>query len=117
MRSLGARAEFGVPEPFDELEHDGIPPHPGGESLEPTESRVGGGIVAFPAHVSINPVGIGPVCFDRDGAEALLEDQPLGDFGALGVKVVRAMRSFTKQHELRIAYQIEKRSVVGGAAV
>jgi hypothetical protein len=77
-------------QPLDELDHLGVAPHPGWEAAEVGERFNGGDVVAHTAHVAVDAVGVGPIGLDRDGCEAFLLDEPLGDLGALVVELVRA---------------------------
>jgi hypothetical protein len=46
----------------------------------------------------MNPVGIGPVCFDRDEIEILAFEQCLGDLGPDAVELRRAVARLADQY-------------------
>ncbi len=62
------------PEPVDEIHHFGVAPHPPREAPEIGERFRGIKILAGAADITVDPVGVGPVRFDRDGSKALLLD-------------------------------------------
>jgi len=64
------------PQPVDEVHHFGIAPHPARETPEIGERFHRIDVVAGTANKAVDPVGLGPVRFDRDGREAFLFDQP-----------------------------------------
>ena len=53
-----------------------------GKRWKPASASLGVGVVARAADVAVDAVGVGPVGLDRDGGEAVLGDQALGDLGA-----------------------------------
>ena len=98
---LGRHSAVVSAQPPHEVEHIGVAPHPGREAPEPRKSFGGVGVVRLAAHIAIDPIGVGPVRFHRDGGEALLPDQPLGDLGALPVELVRPVRRLSEQRPRR----------------
>jgi hypothetical protein len=90
-------------QPLDELDDDGVAPHPGREALEVGERCGGVGIVAEAADVAVDAVRVGPV--GRDRVEATLGDQPPPQCRALAIEVVAAVRRFADQREARVGEQ------------
>ena len=99
-------------QPLGELDDHAVAPHPGGEALETAERLFGLFVSALAAHVAVDAVSVRPVGLDGDGVEAFLNDQPLSDFGALAVELVRAVRRLAQKHEARFAHQLQQRVVI-----
>ena len=81
-----------------------------GKRRKSGQRLVGARVVAATAHVAVDAIRVRPVGLDRDGGEALLADQPLGDLGALAIELVRAVRRFAEQDEARADRALESSS-------
>src|SRR5262249_46534119 len=103
LRVIWGKVIIVRPQPSYEVEGVGVSPHPGGKSFEACERVHRLVVVAFAARVAIDPVGVGPVGFNRYRYESLFSDQASGDLSALSIKLVSAMRGFAQQHQSRIA--------------
>jgi hypothetical protein len=68
--------------------------------------------VVLPAYTAIDTVGVGPIRLRGNRIEALFGDEPPGDRGPRGIELVRAVRAFPDQHEMRIAADLVEH--VGG---
>jgi hypothetical protein len=101
-----------IAEPADEVEHDRVAPHPGREALEAAQGLLGGSILAAAAHVAVHAVGVGPVAFDGDRAEALVLDEPPGDGRPLFVELVRAVARLADEHVVGVTDDVHQRVVV-----
>ena len=99
-------------QPADEVEHLGVAPHPGREALKAAQRLLGVRVLAGPADVAVDAVGVGPVGLDGDAGETLLLDQPAGDQGALAVELVGAVRGLAEQDEAGVADLLQQRVVV-----
>src|ERR1700716_1704748 len=73
------------------------------EPPEVGECFYGKNVVTCGVDVAVDAVGVGPISLDRDGRKAFFLDKPLGDLGALVVKLMRAVGCFAEQHEARVA--------------
>jgi hypothetical protein len=69
------------------------------------------------ANVPIHAVSVRPVGFDGYRAEALLDDEPFGDLGALVIELVRTVRAFAQQDDRGISDKIQERVMIGSRAV
>jgi hypothetical protein len=78
-------------QPAHELGDVVVPPHPGREASEVAQRLLGALVFVRRAHEAIGAVGIRPVGFHRDRAEARLRDQPFRDLGSGAVELVGAM--------------------------
>ena len=65
--------------------------------------------VGQPLHVSVDAVAVGPVSLDGDEAEAPLDDEPLRQLGAPGVKLRGPVRRLTEKDEARVTDTVEQR--------
>jgi hypothetical protein len=50
------------------------------------------GVITFTTHEAVDPVGVGPVRFDRNGVESSFFDEAAGNVGALRIELMRAVR-------------------------
>jgi hypothetical protein len=82
------------------------------KTFKPAKRGCGIGIVARSLNVTMNPKGIGPIRLDRERAETVFLDQPLGQLRADFVKFMRPMRGFADQNNLMITCRLEERLVV-----
>ena len=101
-------------QPLHELDDHGVAPHPCREAPEVGERLDGIGVVTQAAHVPADPVGVGPIRLGRNRDKSFLFDEPLGNLGALAIKLVGAMGRFAEQHESRVAHEIHNPVVVFG---
>jgi hypothetical protein len=92
-------------QPVDEVRHGGVAPHPSGEAFEAGECRlrVGGRGGRRALDEAVDPIGVRPVAFDRNGGKSALLDQRAAEFGAQCVEFMRAMRRFADQHDRNVA--------------
>src|SRR5439155_10917757 len=95
--------------PLDELEHDGVTPHPGREAAEAGERIVGGAVVPGAADVAVHAVGIRPVGLGGDRVEAVLVEQALRQLRAQRVELVCSVRPLAEQDEARAGGPFEQR--------
>ena len=68
------------------------------------------------AHVTVYAIRVRSVGFNRDNSEAALRNKPLRDRRALGLKLVRAVRSFAEQNEPCVTDKRQQRIVILRAA-
>ena len=99
-------------QPADEIEHIGVAPHPLRETFETAQRVHAVEIGTFASNETIDAVSVRPIGFHRDGVEAALINQPLGDEGALPVKFVRPVTRFAEQNEAGLAHHLDERVVV-----
>src|SRR5207302_3456951 len=97
-------------QPAHKVEDIGVPPHPGRETLKLAEGAIRVRIGAARFYITIHAVCIGPIGFGSDGLEAVVANEPLGQLRATSVELVRAMGSFTQQHQPRFARVLQQRS-------
>ena len=71
-------------------------------------TMVGGFVVALVAHVAIDAQRVRPVALDRDAREAVVLDQPARQLRAEVIELVRAVRGFAEQYDVRVGEQIEQ---------
>ena len=71
------------------------------------------GVIAFTADEAVDPVGIRPVRFDRNGVESSFLDETTGDVGALRVKIMRAVGRLADKDDLRTFETLQQRTDVG----
>ena len=64
-------------------------------------------IITFTADETVDPVGVGPVRFDRNGIEPSFLDETTGDRGALRIKLMSAMRRFANKDDLGMAKTLQ----------
>ena len=94
-------------QPIDKPQHLLVAPHPGRETLE---DRAHLGRRGEVADIAVDAGGVGPIGFDRDNAEAMIDDQAPRDRGAGAVEFRRAVRRLAEQHDLGVTKSIEKRA-------
>ena len=105
-------------QPADEIEHIGVAPHPLRESFETAQRVHAVEIGTFASNETIDAVSVRPIGFHRDGVEAALINQPLGDEGAFSVKFVRPVTRFAEaksgngEGEAGLAHHLDERVVV-----
>src|SRR5207248_372481 len=78
-------------EPADEVEYNGIAPHPGRKEPESFERFEASGIVSLSTDVPVDTIGVGPVGLDRYGRKSFFLDETLCYFRSFPVKFVRAV--------------------------
>jgi len=86
-----------VIEPGHEVAHLGVAPHPAGES---GERRFAERVHLASAHTLVDDGGVGPVCLERDNAEAVATDELSREPRAEPVELARAVRRLADQHDL-----------------
>src|SRR5207248_4791998 len=116
FRSASRKRLVMSPQPLDEVEHDGVPPHPSWEAAEPRQRFIYALIAAAPANVKVGAMGIRPIGFGCNRIEALLFDQQARDAGPLTVKLMRPMRSFAQQDETSVADDLEQAIIIAADA-
>lgn len=94
-------------QPFDERQDIAVSPHPRRETAKVRQCGIGVLVIGEPHHVAVDPVGVGPISFDRYCSESTLVNQAAADAGSLPVKLVRAVRRLADQYETPVAYEIE----------
>src|SRR4030095_6622585 len=104
------------PQPADKIKYVDITPHPGGEMFEVRQGLDALDIVADPAHVAIDAVGLWPIRLDGHRGETLLLKKALGDLGALPIELVRTVRCRAKQDKASITDERGERIIVCGCA-
>ena len=109
-------AQVPAAQPFHELEHDGVAPHPSGKAAKITQRDVGVFILAAPGDVAMHAKRVRPIRLQGDRAKSLFFNQPPGELRARGVKLVRAMRSFADEDALRVARFFDEPVIVTLAA-
>jgi hypothetical protein len=92
------------PQPFDEVTHFGIAPHPTGE---PRKGLFGGWCMRVVADVAVDTCGVGPIRLDRDDIEPVLFNQAARDRRSGLVEFRSAMARLPKKDNLRIRKTIE----------
>jgi hypothetical protein len=97
--------------PGHEIQHVGVPPHPGREALESAQRLVGGRVGIVAPDIPIYAVRIGPVRFCRYSAESTLLDQPAGHMRPRCVELAGAVRGPADQHQVGVADEIEQNMV------
>jgi hypothetical protein len=102
--------------PGHEIQHVGVPPHPGREALESAQRLVGGRVGIVAPDIPIYAVRIGPVRFCRYSAESTLLDQPAGHMRPRCVELAGAVRGPADQHQVGVADEIEQ-NMVGRCAL
>jgi hypothetical protein len=102
--------------PGHEIQHVGVPPHPGREALESAQRLVGGRVGIVAPDIPVYAVRIGPVRFRRYSAESTLLDQPAGHMRPCCVELAGAVRGPADQHQVGVADEIEQ-NMVGRCAL
>ena len=104
--ALARRAPFVLAlEPFDELQHFLIAPHPGGKA---GEGRLAGGLRRTVAHVSVDAGRVRPIGLGGNDAEAMVQNQMAGDRGAGAIKFACSVRRFAQKNHSGIAIAVER---------
>ena len=67
--------------------------------------------------ISIHPVRIGPVAFDRHRAKAAFDDQLFCDGRAGRIELMGAMRRFTNENKSGVADAIEQRIIIERSSI
>src|SRR6266850_2595214 len=104
-------------QPLDEFDYRGVTPHPRGKAPQTGERFYCVGIALLAAHVVIYAIGAGPIRLRGNSCKPLLLNEPLGDPGALPVKLVGAVRRRPEQNQASIADEIHEQIVVASGAV
>ena len=117
LRSAGGKLIVICAQPVDELDHRGVAPHPRGKAPEPGERFYCVGVALLAAHIAIHAIGAGPIRLCGNGRKTFFLDEPLGDLGALPIKLVGAVRRRPQQDEARIVDEIHERIIVMSGAV
>ena len=114
-------AGFGLPlgervivsaQPADEVEDVGVAPHPCRKALKSIQGLGGIDVLAEALHVAVDAVGVGPVRFDGDGAEAFLANETLSDQCAVAVELMGSVGGFSDEYEASISDEVEQAVVV-----
>jgi hypothetical protein len=92
-----------LPQPFDELEHDTIAPHPLGEAFEIPERPLGIGVLIASLPITMDAQRIRPIRFQRQNPKSFFLDQSFRQVSAAPIKAIRAVRCFTDQDHARLA--------------
>lgn len=87
-------------EPIGKFQDFQIAPHP---AREARECLALAGLGCAMAHIAINPLGVGPIGFDRDDVEPVVLNEIPRDGSAGAIEFARAVRGFTQKHQIRIA--------------
>ena len=70
-------------------------------------------VITFATDEAVDPVGVGPVRFDRNGIESSFLDQTPRDGGALCVEFMGTMRRFADKDDLRMSEMLQEGPDVG----
>jgi hypothetical protein len=70
-------------------------------------------VIPYAAHIAVDAVRVGPIRLNRHSRETLFTAVALRNLGARMVELLRAVRSFTEEHEAGVADQLQQRVVIG----
>jgi hypothetical protein len=98
-----------LPQPFDEVANDGVPPHPGGKAAEVSERLLRARVLRCAAHIAIDAVCIGPVRLDCDRADGSFLDQLRRERGPHVIELVGSVRRLAEKHVFLVARAREDR--------
>ena len=103
FRGEGGQLRIVIPQPADEIDDVGVAPHPGRETLKSAQRFFGIPILAVSANKAAHPQCIWPICFPRHDGEILFGHEPLGNFSARLVELMRTVTGLAKEHVAGIA--------------
>ena len=103
-------------EPANEVQHIRIPPHPLWEALKPAQRLSRVSILVRSAHISVHPIGVGPIGLHCDRGKALFPDQTFRDLGSDPVELVGSVRGLANEDVRRFTDYFEDRIKIRGRA-
>jgi hypothetical protein len=63
-------------------------------------------------NITVDPISVGPISFNGNCRKTFFDNQLLGYFGSLMVKLVRPVGGFTEQYTSCVAYEFKQCCVV-----
>ena len=103
-----------IAQPFDELDHDCVTPHPRGKPAEIAQRFRRVALFGSASDITMYAQHVGPIGFQCDDPEIFLRNQATSELRAPGVELVGSMRRFANEHKSRGTSELDQIVVIGG---